>query len=121
MTVWLSRLTGACRALLARRATERELDEELRTHFEMAAEQKIEAGLSHVEARRETRLEMGNPEVVKERVRDVGWESVVDAVGMAVQRQHPPRRGDQFGIAFHASHVCAPCRREERQHTRVGA
>ena len=81
MTVWLSRLTGACRVLLARRATERELDEELRTHFEMAAEQKIEAGLSRVEARRETRLEMGNPEVVKERVRDVGWESVVDAVG----------------------------------------
>ena len=81
MTVWLSRLTGACRALFARRAVERELDDELRTHFEMAVEQKIEAGMSRAEAQRDVRLELGNPEVVKDQVRDVGWESLVDAVG----------------------------------------
>ena len=80
MTVWLSRLTGGCRALFARRAVERELDDELGTHFEMAVEHKMEAGMSRVEAQRDTRLEMGNPEVVKDQVRDVGWESLVDAV-----------------------------------------
>ncbi len=81
MTVWLSRLTGGCRALFARRAVERELDLELRAHFEMAVEQKTAAGMSRAEARRAVRLEMGNPEVVKDQVRDVGWESLVDAVG----------------------------------------
>ena len=80
MTVWLSRLTGGCRALFARRAVERELDDELRTHFEMAVEQKMEVGISRAEAQRDVRLELGNPEVVKDQVRDVGWESLVDAV-----------------------------------------
>ncbi|MCH7746961.1 MAG: ABC transporter permease [Acidobacteria bacterium] len=81
MTVWLSRLTGGCRALFARRAVERELDDELRAHFEMAVEQKMAARMSRAEARRAARLEMGNLEVVKDQVRDVGWESLVDAVG----------------------------------------
>jgi predicted permease len=81
VTVWLSRLSGGLRALFARRAVERDLDDEVRVHFEMAVEQKIAAGMTWVDARRAARLEIGNPEVVKDRVRDVGWESLVDAVG----------------------------------------
>ena len=83
--MWLSRLSGGCRALFARRAVERELDDEVRAHFEMVAEQKTAAGMSWAEARRAARLEMGNPEVVKDQVRDVGWESLVDAVGRDVR------------------------------------
>tara|TARA_B100001964_G_scaffold174407_1_gene192080 strand:- start:110 stop:478 length:369 start_codon:yes stop_codon:yes gene_type:complete len=81
VTVWLSRLSGALRALFARRAMERDLDDEVHTHFEMTVDQKMEAEMSRAEARRATRLEMGNPEVVKDQVRDVGWESLLDAVG----------------------------------------
>ncbi len=81
MTVWLSRLRGGLRALLARRAMERELDDEMRAVFEMAVEQKMATGMTRGEARRATRLELGNPEVVKDQVRDVGWESLVDAIG----------------------------------------
>ena len=41
MTVWLTRLTGAGRALFARRVVERELDDELRLELVSAIEQEF--------------------------------------------------------------------------------
>jgi putative ABC transport system permease protein len=54
------------------------LDEELRAYQEMAAEEKMKAGLSRKEALRAVRLERGSLEVSKEIVRSGGWESFVE-------------------------------------------
>jgi predicted permease len=64
---WLS-------ALFGKRKREKELDEELRNHLEMAARQRVERGVDGVEAARAARRELGNMELVKETTRDAwGW------------------------------------------------
>lgn len=60
---WFQRLTKTGRM-------ERELDRELRFHFESQVADKISAGMSEAEARRATRLEFGGMEQVKEECRD---------------------------------------------------
>lgn len=60
---WLQRL-------LHTRRMERELDAELRFHFESQVEDKVRAGASEAEARRRTRLEFGGMEQVKEQCRE---------------------------------------------------
>jgi predicted permease len=74
------RLTGGLRALVRRSRAERELDAELRTFLETSVEEKIRRGLSPQEARRAARVEMGSLDAVKDRVRDVGWESIVESI-----------------------------------------
>jgi predicted permease len=56
--------------LLKPRRMERELDSELRFHFESQVADKVRAGLSASEARRMTRLEFGGLEQVKEECRE---------------------------------------------------
>lgn len=56
--------------LLRRRRLEDDLDEELRSSFEMVAEQLVARGMNPVEARRLARLEFDGVEQVKEEVRD---------------------------------------------------
>ena len=73
-----SRVLGGFRALFQRTRVEQELDEELREYLETVAEEKMRAGMSRQAALRAARVEMGSPEAVKDRVRDVGWESLVD-------------------------------------------
>jgi predicted permease len=58
------------RALVFRAREEREMDEELRFHLEMEAEQNRRAGLSDVEAVRRSRAALGGVERTKEDVRD---------------------------------------------------
>jgi predicted permease len=51
-----------------------ELDEEVRSHLEMATRERADRGLEAKEAEREARREFGNVELVKEVTRDVwGW------------------------------------------------
>ena len=66
------------RALFRRDQVDRELDEELRTYHEMAADEKMKDGMSRKEALRSVRLERGSLEVSKEIVRSGGWESFVE-------------------------------------------
>ena len=74
----LRNITSGLRSLLRREQVDQELDEELRAYQEMAAEEKMKAGLSRKEAVRAVRLERGSLEVSKEIVRSGGWESFVE-------------------------------------------
>ncbi len=67
---WLRMVVMRMRAVFARRGAERELDEELRAHFEMLVEQNLRRGMAIDEARRMARLELGGVEQIKEAVHD---------------------------------------------------
>jgi predicted permease len=58
------------RSLAGKRRAERELEEELRAHFELLAEQNVQRGMMPDAARRAARLELGGAEQIKETVRD---------------------------------------------------
>jgi predicted permease len=74
----LRNLGSGLRSLFRKEQVNRELDEELRSYFEMAAEEKVRRGMSPREARRAVRLEHGHVDTTKEFVRSAGWESLVD-------------------------------------------
>ena len=60
--------------LFSRRKQEKELDDEVRTHLEMAANDRVERGEPAREAEHSARREFGNVGLVKEVTRDVwGW------------------------------------------------
>src|SRR2546421_3209201 len=64
---WVSRLFG-------KRKREEELGEEVRSHLEMAARERVERGVDDDEAVRAARREFGNVELVREVTRDAwGW------------------------------------------------
>jgi predicted permease len=76
-------LSRICRRLveLARRErVDREASEELAHHLELAAADKMRAGLSPGEARRQARLELGSPEEAQERLRDGRAGASLDAL-----------------------------------------
>ena len=81
----IGRLIGGLRSLLRRTRVEQELDEELRAYLETAVEQKMAAGMSAATPLRAARLELGGFEATKDRVRDVGWESVVESIWLDVR------------------------------------
>jgi len=58
------------RSLFRRRRLEAALDEELRAHLEMLADDYVRAGMTRDEARRRARLRLGGIEQTKEAVRD---------------------------------------------------
>src|SRR6059036_3445591 len=69
---WLNGLFG-------KRRQEKELEEEVRSHLEMAAQERAERGEKKGEAQRAARREFGNVELVKEVTRDVwGWRLLED-------------------------------------------
>src|SRR5712664_3566974 len=71
---WLSRFFG-------RRKREEELDEEVRSHLQMAARERAERGEDAKEAEHAVLREFGNVGLVKETTRDVwGWRWVEDFV-----------------------------------------
>ena len=72
------RIVTGCRSLLRRAQVERELDAELQDFLTTAVEHKMRSGLSREAAIRAARLEMGSAAAVKDGVRDIGWESIVD-------------------------------------------
>ena len=74
----LSDLWHRLRALFARDAVERELDEELRFHFERQVDVYEQAGLDRGEARRRAWIDFGGLDQVKEEYRDALGVRVVD-------------------------------------------
>ena len=75
----LRRLAGGFLAALQPTRVERELDAELQAFLDQAVADHMRRGLSREAATRAARLQLGSPDAVKDRVRDVGWESVLDS------------------------------------------
>src|SRR5262245_63806335 len=75
-----SRIAGGLRALFQRNHVEAELDDELREFLQRTIERNISRGMGVEEATRASRIEIGSWDVVKEQVREGGWESRVEAV-----------------------------------------
>jgi putative ABC transport system permease protein len=65
------RLTSLFRNVFHRKREERELDEEIRAHELLLADEKILAGMNPQEAHRQVRMEVGGREQVKEEVREI--------------------------------------------------
>src|SRR5438094_301606 len=81
----LPRLIGGLRSLFHKKQVEQELDDELRAYLETAVDQKMSAGMSREQAVRAARIELGGVEATKERVRHVGWETLVDSLWQDVR------------------------------------
>jgi len=85
---WLNGLFG-------KRKREKELDEEVRSHLEMAARERVERGTTEKEAEHAARREFGNLGLVKEVTQDMrGWRWVEDLVedvryGLRLLRKSP--------------------------------
>jgi hypothetical protein len=80
-----SRTAGGFRSLFRKARVEADLDAELRAFLAAAVEEKMRAGLTPDEAVRAARLELGSIDAVKDRVRDVGWESTLESVWQDVR------------------------------------
>ena len=74
----LRSIAGGLRSLFRKERVEGDLDEELRSFLDMAAQEKMKEGMPRKEALRAVRLEQGNLEVTKEVIRSAGWESFVE-------------------------------------------
>ncbi|MGC4054819.1 MAG: ABC transporter permease [Paludibaculum sp.] len=77
---WTSRGRTLLHRILRRRQLEDELDEEVRTYFEIHVERRMGKGHSREEALRATRLEYEGLEQVKEKVRDARMGSTIETV-----------------------------------------
>src|SRR5712671_413648 len=77
----LRNITSGLRSLFRKEQVDEELNEELGSYLEMAAEEKMKQGMGLKDALREVRLERGSLEVTKEVVRSGGWESFVETLG----------------------------------------
>ena len=84
---WLRRIISGANALGRRRRAEQELDEELRAYLETSVEEKMHTGMTREQATRAARLETGlvSMDSVKERVRDVGWETSIEGLWQDVR------------------------------------
>ena len=77
--IWPSRLRRRLRALLRKEEIDREMDEEMRLHIEMEAEELVRTrGLSPEDARRRARLAFGGAERFREEGRDARGVRLVD-------------------------------------------
>ena len=68
---FLARARSLLRNLFSARRVEAELDEEVRAHLEMLAEEKVGEGLTVEAARRAARMELGGVDQVKEQVHEM--------------------------------------------------
>ena len=91
----LRSLVDGLRALFRKEQAEQEMDEELRGYLETAVQERMRAGMSHEEARRAAKIEMGSMEMVKEEIRSTGWEARVESLwqdvryGIRMLRKNP--------------------------------
>ncbi len=83
------------RALMRKKESDAELDEELCDFVEQTAAAKMKMGLSREQALREARMETGSMDSVKENVRSAGWESMLETLwqdiryGLRMLRKNP--------------------------------
>src|SRR5580704_1491093 len=75
MSDWLAELWRRMRHF----RQDRDLNDELHAHLEMLTEDQLARGLSPVEARRRARLQLGNTQVVVERIRDQEFATWLEA------------------------------------------
>lgn len=80
MSLW-RQLSRGLRALTRRRASDRDLDDEVQHYLDEAIVAHQQRGLSPDAARRAAQLEVGNTTVVREEARSYGWENVVESTG----------------------------------------
>jgi predicted permease len=76
----LRNLAGGLRGLFRKQQAEHEMDEELRAYLDAAVLEKMRRGMTRGDAVRAARIEMGGAESVKEQVRAVSWETVVETL-----------------------------------------
>ena len=76
---FLAKARSFVRNLFLARRVETELDEEVRAHLEMLAEENVRAGMTIEKARRAARMELGGVDQVKEQVHEVRAGHVVEA------------------------------------------
>jgi hypothetical protein len=81
----LSELRFRLRALFRRGAMERELDQELRYHFEREVEKYKNAGVTHEEALRRARLSFGGHDQIKEDCREARGTALLETCSQDVQ------------------------------------
>ena len=84
MSLW-RQLTHGLHNLTNRTQADHEVDEEVEHYLDEAAAMFRARGLSHEEARRAARLELGSVAAVRQRVRGQGWEHVVDTMAADVR------------------------------------
>jgi predicted permease len=82
---WLNRTRSAVRNLTNGTKQCRDLDEEIRAHVELLAEEKMAKGMEPEQARREARIEAGGIEQVKENVRSVRAGAWFDVLAQDVR------------------------------------
>jgi len=79
MSLW-RQLSRGLRALTNRRAADAELNDEVLDYLDRSAKAHVARGMTHSAAYRAARVELGNPTVTRERVRDAGWESTLETL-----------------------------------------
>jgi predicted permease len=80
-----SRAIAAVKGLFARRRLEAELDEELRFHLAMEADEQVRRGASREEAARQAMLKLGGLEATKEAARSARGYRPLEALGQDVR------------------------------------
>src|SRR5262245_24509087 len=83
--ILLRRFASIVRALIRRKAVERELDSELRSYVDLSADEKVRNGIPPDEARRLAVLELGGVEQTKERVRTGRHGALIDEMRQDVR------------------------------------
>ncbi|HYE86563.1 MAG TPA: ABC transporter permease, partial [Vicinamibacterales bacterium] len=81
----MRRVLAGVFALCRRRRADQELEAELQAFHELAVEAKMRAGMSREAATRAARMELGSDAAVKDNVRDVTWEHVIETTWQDVR------------------------------------
>lgn len=76
----LNQIAAGLNTLFRKAQVEQEFDEELQNFQQAKIEEHMRAGMTRNQAQRATRLEIGSDDAVKERVREVGWESGIESL-----------------------------------------
>ncbi len=84
MKLWL-RVKSAVRNLFGKRRVEKQLDEEVRAVVDLMADERMAAGMTAEEARREALMEMGGMEQAKQAVRDHRAGTGLELLGQDVR------------------------------------
>jgi hypothetical protein len=98
MMIMRSLLSGL-RALLHKDEQSLDMDEKLRAYLEVAAQNKMRAGMSEKDALRAARVEMGSTETVKQKIRTSRWESTAEGLaGHALRRAPAGQIGSEWRL-----------------------